>query len=55
MWYFPGREAGMGEGGVHGVWLLMGGGMDRSEWIGFRCVADVKGEDKMEDRWVASE
>ena len=41
MWYFPGLESGAGTGAVHGLWLLMGGGMDRSELIGFRCVMDA--------------
>ena len=37
MWYLPNR----GEGNVHGLYLMMGHGMDRSQFIGFRCVQDV--------------
>ena len=39
-WNFPNK----GEGQVHGLLLLMGQGMDRSQFIGFRCVKDVVAE-----------
>ena len=37
MWYFPNAE----KGNVHGLYLMMGHGMDRSQFIGFRCVQDM--------------
>lgn len=51
MWYFPQAM----EGGQHGLYLMMGEGMDRSQFIGFRCVKDVDIKEQQVTRRVMEE